>query len=318
MRSPVIGLALVLGLLAACAPAPNATWQGYAEGEFVALAAPSAGYLATLDAPRGTKVSAGTRVFTLSTDPDRQAADSADARVAAATSRVENLASPHRQSEIAVLEANVSAAGANRELADADYARTAALAEQHLIALQALDNARTHRDAAAASLLAARESLTTAREALGRHAEVQAARSDLAAAQADAAQKHWSVERKQVTAPAEGEIADTYYRPGEWVPMGAPVASVLPDGQRRIRFFIPQADVSRIQMGHRVLARCDGCSRLIQGTVDYIAPQAEYTPPVIYSRETRARLVFRIEAAPTPADARLLHPGVPLDVSLAP
>lgn len=318
MRSPYLGLALILALLAACAPAPNATWQGYAEGEFVALAAPSAGYLATLDTPRGAKVSAGTLVFTLSTDPDRQAADSADARVDAAASRVENLASPRRQSEIAALEANASAASANRELAEADYARTAALAERHLIALQALDTARTHRDAAAASLLAARESLATARETLGRLAEVKAARSDLAAAQADAAQKHWSVERKQVNAPTDGEIADTYYRPGEWVPTGAPVASVLPDGQRRIRFFIPQADLSRIQVGRRVLAHCDGCSRLIHGTVDYIAPQAEYTPPVIYSRETRARLIFRIEAAPTPADASLLHPGIPLDVSLAP
>jgi HlyD family secretion protein len=149
-------------------------------------------------------------------------------------------------------------------------------------------------------LQAAREALATARETLGRHAEVKAARSDLAAAQADAAQKHWSVERKQVNVPANGEIADTYFRPGEWVPMGAPVASLLPDGQRRIRFFIPQADVARLPVGTRVLAHCDGCPRAIQGMIDYIAPQAEYTPPVIYSRDTRARLVFRVEAAPDP------------------
>lgn len=312
---PPLCISCVLG---ACQPAPESTWQGYAEGEFVALSAPSAGYLATLDAPRGTRVTAGALAFTLSTDPDRQAADSADARVAAAASRVENLASPRRQSEIAALEANVSAASANLELATADYSRAAALADRHLIALAALDAARTHRDAAAASLLAARESLTTARETLGRHAEVKAARSDLAAAQADAAQKHWSVERKQVNTPANGEIADTYFRPGEWVPMGAPVASLLPDGQRRIRFFVPQADVARLPLGTPVLAHCDGCPRPIRGTIDYIAPQAEYTPPVIYSRETRARLVFRVEAAPASADAQLLHPGVPLDISLAP
>jgi HlyD family secretion protein len=305
-------------LLSACGPAAPTGWQGYAEGEFVALAAPTAGYLATLDAPRGSIVHVGHVAFTLSGDPDQQAAESADARVAAAASRMDNLASPRRRSEIGALEAQVSAARATADLAEADYRRVTSLAERRLIALQALDAARTQRDATMAGLRAAEESLATARETLGRRGEVKAARADLDAARAEAAQKHWAVARKQVTVPADGEVADTYFRPGEWVPMGAPVVSLLPDGQRRIRFFVPEADVGRLRMGTPVLAHCDGCAHDIHATIDYIAPQAEYTPPVIYSRETRARLVFRIEAAPTPADARLLHPGVPLDVSLAP
>jgi HlyD family secretion protein len=311
----VVGVCLVP---TACGQVAPTGWQGYAEGEFVALAAPAAGYLATLDAPRGSIVHTGHVAFTLSGDPDQQAAESADARVAAAASRVDNLASPRRRSEIAALEANVSAARATAELAQADYRRATNLAERRLIALQAVDAARTQRDAAVAGLTAAQESLATARETLGRQGEVKAARADLDAARADAAQKHWAVARKQVVVPTNGEVADTYYRPGEWVPMGAPVVSLLPDGQRRIRFFVPEADVARLRMGTPVLAHCDGCAHDIHATVDYIAPQAEYTPPVIYSRESRARLVFRVEAAPQATEAPLLRPGIPLDVRLAP
>jgi HlyD family secretion protein len=305
-------------LLAGCARPHELSWQGYAEGEYLALAAPTAGYLATLDAPRGLKVTAGTLAFTLTTDPDLQAAAGADARVASAQAHVQNLAQPRRRTEIAALEAALHAASASAELARAEYTRSVALAERHLIALQALDEARSRRDTAEANVSAARETLATAQDALGRLAEVAGARSDLDAARADAAQKHWAVARKQVLVPATGEITDTYYRPGEWVPSGAPVASLLPEDRRRIRFYVPETELARVALGAAIIVHCDACTTPIRGTIDYIAAQAEYTPPVIYSRETRARLVFRVEAAPVARDALQLRPGLPLDVTLAP
>jgi HlyD family secretion protein len=311
----LLRLAALTVLLSGCQRTPPSGWQGYAEGEYLSLAAPVAGYLATLDAPRGQRLAAGALAFTLARDPDREAADGADARVDSANRHLQNLATPRRHSEIEALEANVRAARAARVYADADFARIEALAARRLVAQEALDESRSRRDAAVASVAAAEATLATATETYGRTAEVAGARSDLAAARADAAEKHWALSQKSVTTPEAGEIADTYYRPGEWVTAGAPVASLLPDGRRRVRFFVPEMQVAHLHPGSRVTVRCDGCPHPLAATVDYIAPNAEYTPPVIYSRDSRSRLVFRVEAAPATADAPLLRPGLPLDVS---
>ncbi len=119
-----------------------------------------------------------------------------------------------------------------------------------------------------------------------------------------------------VTSPAEGEIVETYYAPGEWVAPGAPVASLLPDGKRRIRFFVPETALAGIGPGTAVQVFCDGCQAPIAATVDFVAARAEYTPPVIYSRGSREKLVFRVEAVPAPGPAARINPGLPVDVKL--
>jgi HlyD family secretion protein len=95
------------------------------------------------------------------------------------------------------------------------------------------------------------------------------------------------------------------------------VASLLPDDRRRIRFFVPETIVAQIHPGRMVEATCDGCAAPIRARIDFVAPQAEYTPPVIYSRGSREKLVFRVEAVPAPEQAATLRPGLPVDVRLA-
>jgi HlyD family secretion protein len=84
----------------------------------------------------------------------------------------------------------------------------------------------------------------------------------------------------------------------------------------KLRFFVPETVVGSLKVGQPVIARCDGCGSPIEAKVSFVSRQPEYTPPVIYSREQRAKLVFLIEAKPEPASAVLLHPGQPLDVEL--
>jgi HlyD family secretion protein len=84
-----------------------------------------------------------------------------------------------------------------------------------------------------------------------------------------------------------------------------------------MRFYVPETELARLQPGQAVEAGCDGCVQPIRGTIDFIAPQAEYTPPVIYSRGSREKLVFRVEAAPLPGQAASLRPGLPIDVRIA-
>jgi len=303
-------------LLAACGPSKTDTLQGYVEGEFLYLAAPQAGYLQQLDAPRGTRVEAGQTLFTLATDPDRQALAEAEARSGVAKEKLENLKEPRRETEIATLEAQRRAAQAALTLADTQLAQQQALAAKRFVSQSALDQAKARRDEAAANLEAAKQQIASYQATLGREAEVRGAQAELAAATALAEQKRWQVDKKTGQAPAAGEVADTYFRPGEWVPAGQPVASLLPDERRRIRFFVPETLLSRLQPGQKIEASCDGCSAPITATIDFIAPDAEYTPPVIYSQGSREKLVFRVEAKPSPEQARQLRPGLPVDVKL--
>jgi HlyD family secretion protein len=100
------------------------------------------------------------------------------------------------------------------------------------------------------------------------------------------------------------------------VPAGSPVVRLLPPANVKIRFFVPEPVVGSLRSGQKVALRCDGCEAAVTAAVTYVASEAEYTPPVIYSNETRAKLVFMIEARPAPGQAQSLHPGQPVTVTL--
>jgi HlyD family secretion protein len=124
----------------------------------------------------------------------------------------------------------------------------------------------------------------------------------------------WRLSQRHVTAPAAGRIADVLARPGETVAAGASVVSLLPPGNIFVRFFIPEADLPAMHLGDRVAIVCDGCPPDLSGMISFIAPRAEYTPPVIYSDESKSKLVFLIEARPRADQAQLLNPGQPVIV----
>jgi HlyD family secretion protein len=125
---------------------------------------------------------------------------------------------------------------------------------------------------------------------------------------------NWRLSQRRVTAPVTARVADVLARPGETMAAGAPVISLLPPGNIFVRFFVPETDLAKIHLGDRVGIICDSCPQDLSGTVSFIAPQAEYTPPVIYSDETRAKLVFMIEARPPRERATVLNPGQPVTV----
>ena len=124
------------------------------------------------------------------------------------------------------------------------------------------------------------------------------------------------VARREVNSPAAGSVQQVYYRPGEMVPAGKAVLSVLPPGNVKVRFFVPQAALPTIGLGDTVTVRCDGCPTDIDARISFIAGNAEFTPPVIYSEQERAKLVFLVEALPdTPQSLRV---GQPAGVLLRP
>ena len=131
-------------------------------------------------------------------------------------------------------------------------------------------------------------------------------------------QTNWSFDQKKQATPQSGLVYDTLFRQGEWVAAGKPVVVLLPPQNIKVRAFIPETRVGSIHYGNIARVKVDGVKDSFVGKVSYISPRAEYTPPVIYSRETRAKLVFMVELIFDAQAAANLHPGQPVDVEFEP
>jgi len=128
------------------------------------------------------------------------------------------------------------------------------------------------------------------------------------------AQAEWNLSQKQQVAPQTGLVFDTLYRQGEWVDAGHPVVELLPPEDIEVRAFVPETEIGTVHPGDKARVFVDGVSEPFVGKLAYIFPQAEYTPPVIYSEESRSKLVFMVEITFDPKIAKNLSPGQPVDV----
>ena len=298
--------------VAACSLQNSPAYQGYAEREYVKVAAPFASSLTMLNVKRGDQVTIGAPLFSLEQENEAAEHRQAVEQVRRAEAQLEDLKKGRRPSEIDAINAQLVQARANLKLSTSQLKRQEQLVAQNFVSADKLDEARYayERDKGRVAELEAQ--LTTARLA-ARADEISAAEAEAAAVRATLAQAEWKLAQKSVKAPVTGLVADTLYVQGEWVPAGSPVVSLLPPQNIKARFFVPEPELAQIHIGDTVQMSCDGCKPLA-AQVSYISPQAEYTPPVIYSKDSRAKLMFLVEARPRAEDAMLLHPGQPLDV----
>jgi HlyD family secretion protein len=308
---------LALLAFAGCAPHAPTSYQGYLEGEFVYVGAPLAGRLETLAVQKGARVAAGAPLFTLEHDAELAAQRQAAGEWSAAQAALDDLEKGQRPSELAALEARLNQARTAAELAGLERTRQEALFQSRSISASDYDRARLtyEQDTHVVEELTAQ--LATARLG-GRPDAIAAAEARVRAAAAAREKADWSVAQKAQAAPAAGLVYDTLYRPGEFVIAGNPVVSLLPPENIKVRFFVPMDAFAALKAGGGVRVAIAGRDPL-DARVSYLSPQPEYTPPVLYNRDNRAKLVFMVEAVFTDADAaRDLHPGQPVDVTLVP
>ncbi len=308
-------LALVVVLLAGCSGNSTHEFQGYVEGEYVYVASPLGGALTNLAVARGDEVKSGQLLFALERESEASAVRQAEKNLAQVQSQLEDLTKGMRPSEIASLEAQLQQAQANLKLADDQLARREQLGGAQVVSKEELDQARAQRDADQAQVDHLTSDLETAKLG-GREDAIHAAQAAVASQQAALDKAKWSFDQKQQFAPANAFVQDTLYRQGEWVAAGNPVVVLLPPENLKVRFFVPQEVLPNIKTGEKVNVSFDGAAHLYSATISYISTQVEFTPPVIYNRENRAKLVFMIEAKFSPADAPELRPGQPVDVKL--
>jgi HlyD family secretion protein len=164
----------------------------------------------------------------------------------------------------------------------------------------------------------AQQNFDRAKELLKTAAGTQKTYDDAEAALRQAkANLGWSetrLTRRSAYSPADGTIQQVYYRPGETVTAGKPVAALLPPQNLKFRFFAPEPLLPEIKYGETVTVSCDGCESGLTAKVSFIARSAEFTPPVIYSLDERAKLVYLIEARPEQPEK--FRVGQPVTVTL--
>ncbi len=301
--------------LAACSGSSDEVYAGYAEADLVYVSAPSAGVLQSLAVTRGARVSEGAELFRLDADIESMSRAEAAAQLAQAQAQAANLRKGKRPAEIAAIEQQLVQARANHDASRAQLARNVELVGRGFVSASRLDDLRAAEERDAARVRELEAQLTIAR-APARADEIAAAEAQARAASASLAQGAWREGQKRQLAPTAGLVYDVTYRIGERVPANAPVVALLPHDGLKLRFYVPQAKLAALQIGRSVAVGCDGCAAGLTAKVSFVSPQAEYTPPVIYSNENRSKLVFLVEARPEGEARSWLKPGQPIDVRL--
>jgi HlyD family secretion protein len=289
----------------------GAALSGYVEGEALYPASPLAGRLVRIDVQRGDVVEAGVALFAVDPAQGSAARDQAAAELEAAKALAADARRGSRPAELGVIEAQLAAARAVLNEAETSLRRVRPLTEAGAASRAQLDDAVAARDTARANVRAIEKQLQVAR--LGaRKDQVEAADERVRQAQAALGAAEARLVDLAPTAPTAGRVEDVFFQLGEWVPANQPVMSIIPSDRVRLRFFIPQPAAANYKIGSRINFSCDGCAKDLTARITYVSPRPEFTPPVIYSREARDRMVFLVEAQPEKAEG--LAPGLPIDV----
>jgi HlyD family secretion protein len=314
MRFYLIVLLAALSL-GGCHQPASPRYQGYLEGDFIYIGSPLAGKLEKLAVTKGTPVTAGATLFALEQKAELAAQRQTAEQLRATEARLEDLKKGARTSELAGLEARRDQARAAQQLSQLELARVEALHKTNVVSDSDFDRARLTHEQSVRALDELSAQLATAQLG-GRPDAILAATAEVSAALAAKERADWNVEQKVQLSPRSAWVYDTLYREGEFVTAGTPVVALLPPENIKARFFVPEADLGALKMGAPVFVSMTGRVATLRGRVSYISVKPEYTPPVLYNRENRAKLVFMVEAIFEGTDAGELHPGQPIDVEI--
>jgi HlyD family secretion protein len=314
MSSFLCSLPLISALFTACQP-PSPLAVGYVEGEYVLIAPVETAQITAVDVRRGDRIVAGQPLADMERRDAEIAVAEAKAARATAERKLADLRQGKRPEEIAVIAASLDSARAQAAVAERERDRQRDLFERG-VATQALyDTAQTNYDVALAKVAEMEANLAVAKLP-ARQDEIKAAEATVTQARANEAAAEWRLGKRTLTSPKPGAVSDIIRNPGEVAGPQAPVLSVLPDGAVKLRLYVPERVLSQVAVGTRLTVRCDGCGAGMTATVSYVSPDPEFTPPVIYSLETRNKLSYLIEARPDPGSTAL-KPGQIVDVVLA-
>ena len=295
----------------------DAAFPGYMEADLVLVGSEQGGRVLALGVEEGAAVKQGDAIFTLESSEQEASVEAARARVQEAEARLADAkAEIQRPDEIKVLEAALNETKAMLQVATNNLDRARALYDKGWTTKAQLDDAIAQHDRNEAAVAEADKRITAAKLP-GRSDMIAAAAANAEAARHALSEAEKNLGKRQVFAPTDGTVEEVYFRPGEVVNAGQGVIALLPPRNLKVRFFVAEPMRAGLQVDQRISVTCDGCPPELHAKINFIAREAEFTPPVIFSREQRQKLVYLVEARPEGAAARLTA-GQPVTVTLGP
>ncbi len=308
--SALVGMAVMNG----CSPAAeDKQYVGYVEADWTYVSAPQAGWIVGRPVAEGARVDVGDLLFELDSDRQRAAIEQANANVAGAAANVDNTRTGARTAEIKALQAQLAEARANLDAARSERSRIIPLVSEGIESRLRGDQVDAAFREAQARVIKAEQQIAVAQMAT-RPALQAVAQADVAAARAAKGAAQYDLSQRRITAVRASLVSEVFQKQGEYVTAGSPVVALLPEDGLKVRFYVSQSDLPSLAVGKQVSVKADGLPKPITGRISFIAREAEFTPPVIYSKDARGKLVFLIEA--TVSANTNLNPGLPVDVSV--
>ncbi|MCX7830213.1 MAG: HlyD family efflux transporter periplasmic adaptor subunit [Acidobacteria bacterium] len=303
----------MLLILASCSSKESNLYQGYIEGEFVYVSSPLSGTIEKLYVKKGDEVKQGDPLFVFESDLEKSSREEAEWKLKQTQKLLEDAEKGKRPTEIEALSAQLNEAKSAKELAEKEYMRLKNLSESGFVSQNELDRAMSAYQQSQEKVARMEAELKTARLGL-RNDQIEAYQANKMAAEAVLKQKDWTLSKTRQESPKNGIVFDTLYREGEWVASGKPVVVILPPENIKVRTFVKETDLGKIKYGTEAKVFIDGVNDSVSGKVSFISPKAEFTPPVIYSKENRAKFVYMVEISFDNPSQLNLHPGQPVDV----
>ena len=310
----ICAVAWLASLLPGC-PKPPEALIGYVEGEYVSIAPIAVARVASETVRRGDALKAGDAIATLETRDAEIAVRNAEAALAQAQAELANILYGRRPEEIAALEASLASAKLTADDAKRTFDRKQDLLNRGFASQSDFDAAQTANDVAVSRVRELTANLAVAKLP-ARDEEIASARKKVDQAQAALDDAKWRLDQRKLVAPASGYVSDIIRRVGDVAGPSAPVVSFLPDGAIKLKVYVPEARFSQLTLGQELQVRCDGCEKGLTANITFLSREPEFTPPVIYSLESRQTLVYLVEARASHDRPLRLQPGQIVDVDL--
>lgn len=301
-------------LLSACSPQNENVVNGYVEGEYVYISPYTSGILEEIDVVKGQNVKPGDKLFAVDNEIWNANLLQAQNEMDKAYANYANLSKGKRKQELDVIIKQKAQAVAIFENAEKEYKRAQGLIKTQTVSQADHDRRLADYENAKAKVAELEAALETAMLS-AREDELKAAQNDIEIAKQNLLKVQKQLDNNTAKAKIGGQVEDVYFRLGEFVPSGTPVVSVLPPENVKIRFFVSEKIFPKIKFNMPVVIDCDGCNQGLPAKVSFISTKSEFTPPVIYSVESREKLIFMIEAVFDNKEQNL-HPGLPVSVRI--
>lgn len=298
-----------------CDSKSDNTFPGYSHGDFIYLSFSGNARIEKVLVNKGDVVKDGQKLVKLESFDANNVLLRADEKLLAERALLNNLGSGERPEELEIIRSQLKKARSAESQAKRQLERYRSLYAKKAISISEWENIKDESAQKSAQVEELIHQLK-ARKLPARQDEINKQRSQVEAAKLEQDKARWDVEQTTIISPVNAKVFDVLYKAGERPSAGRPIVSLLPPNNIRVRFFIPEAKLAKFKTGMKVKLSCDACSSAVWGVVNYISPEAEFTPPVIYSTKRREKLIYMAEAIPTPAQAATLKVGQPFEVEI--